>query len=337
MDDTKPEQVKSIADLARIGGVSVSTVSRALTGKGALNKGTRERIQALADRHGFKLNVAAQNLRLGRTGAIAVLLPLGHERGQHLSDPFFMAMLGFLADALTDRGYDLLLSRVLPQGDDWLDTFIRTGRTDGVIIIGQSNQSAVLDRTAAHYAPMVIWGEQSSRNAHVTVGTDNQAGGALAAQHLVARGRRRLAFFGNVAVPEFAARYQGFVAALPADLRDTVELVHTHITPEASLEVATAWFAAGNRPDGLFAASDVVAMSLLSAATDHGLSVPGDLSIIGFDDIPMARLANPPLTTVAQDIEGGARQLVDLLFRRLAGEDAGSISIAPRLVIRESS
>lgn len=337
MDDTKPEQVKSIADLARIGGVSVSTVSRALTGKGALNKGTRERIQALADRHGFKLNVAAQNLRLGRTGAIAVLLPLGHERGQHLSDPFFMAMLGFLADALTDRGYDLLLSRVLPQGDDWLDTFIRTGRTDGVIIIGQSNQSAVLDRTAAHYAPMVIWGEQSSRNAHVTVGTDNQAGGALAAQHLVARGRRRLAFFGNVAVPEFAARYQGFVAALPADLRDTVELVHTHITPEASLKVATAWFAAGNRPDGLFAASDVVAMSLLSAATDHGLSVPGDLSIIGFDDIPMARLANPPLTTVAQDIEGGARQLVDLLFRRLAGEDAGSISIAPRLVIRESS
>lgn len=337
MDDTKPEQVKSIADLARIGGVSVSTVSRALTGKGALNKGTRERIQALADRHGFKLNVAAQNLRLGRTGAIAVLLPLGHERGQHLSDPFFMAMLGFLADALTDRGYDLLLSRVLPQGDDWLDTFIRTGRTDGVIIIGQSNQSAVLDRTAAHYAPMVIWGEQSSRNAHVTVGTDNQAGGALAAQHLVARGRRRLAFFGNVAVPEFAARYQGFVAALPSDLRDTVELVHTHITPEASLEVATAWFAAGNRPDGLFAASDVVAMSLLSAATDHGLSVPGDLSIIGFDDIPMARLASPPLTTVAQDIEGGARQLVDLLFRRLAGEDAGSISIAPRLVIRESS
>ncbi|MBJ7445087.1 MAG: substrate-binding domain-containing protein [Sphingobium sp.] len=337
MDDSKPEQVKSIADLARIGGVSVSTVSRALTGKGALNKDTRERIQALADRHGFKLNVAAQNLRLGRSGAIAVLLPLGHERGQHLSDPFFMVMLGFLADALADRGYDLLLSRVLPQGDDWLDSFIRTGRTDGVIIIGQSNQSAVLDRTAAHYAPMVIWGEQSARNAHITVGTDNQAGGALAAQHLVERGRRRLAFFGNVAVPEFAARYQGFVAALPAELRDTVELVHTHITPQASLEVAAAWFAAGNRPDGLFAASDVVAMSLLSAATDNGLSVPGDLSIIGFDDIPMARLTSPPLTTVAQDIEGGARQLVDLLFRRLAGEDAGSISIAPRLVIRESS
>lgn len=337
MDDHKAEPVKSITDLARIGGVSVSTVSRALTGKGALNKDTRERIRALADRHGFKLNVAAQNLRLGRTGAIAVLLPLGHERGQHLSDPFFMAMLGFLADALTDRGYDLLLSRVLPEGDDWLDAFIRTGRTDGIIIIGQSNQSAVLDRTALRYAPMVIWGAHSPRNTHVTVGTDNEAGGRMAARHLIERGRRRLAFFGNVAVPEFAARYQGFVAALPVELREGVELVHTHITPEASSTAAAAYFAAGKRPDGIFAASDVVAMSLLSAAAEHRLAVPDDLSIVGFDDVPMAQLATPPLTTVAQDIEGGARQLVDLLFRRLAGEDAAAIEIAPRLVIRESS
>lgn len=337
MDEIRTEHVRSIADLARIAGVSVSTVSRALTNKGALNKGTRERIQAIADQHGFKLNVAAQNLRLGRTGAIAVLLPLGHERGQHLSDPFFMAMLGFLADALTDRGYDLLLSRVLPDGDDWLDAFIRAGRTDGIIIIGQSNQAKVLDRTAGHYRPMVIWGAHAPHNAHITVGTDNEAGGALAARHLVERGRRRLAYFGNVGAPEFAARYDGFLAGLPADLRDGVELVPTHITPEASLSMATDYFAAGNRPDGIFAASDVVALSLLSAAAEQGISVPGDLSIVGFDDIPIARLANPPLTTVRQDIQAGAQQLVDLLFRRLSGEEAGSVQLTPTLVVRETS
>lgn len=177
MDDQETGQLKSIADLARLAGVSVSTVSRALTGKGALSKRTRDHIQALADRHGFRLNVAAQNLRLGRTGAIAVLMPLGHARGQQLSDPFFVAMLGFLADALTTRGYDLLLSRVLPDRDDWLDTFIRTGRTDGVIIIGQSDQGAVLDRVAADYRPMVVWGEQAADGGPATVGADNEAGG----------------------------------------------------------------------------------------------------------------------------------------------------------------
>lgn len=189
MDDQGSGPLKSIADLARLAGVSVSTVSRALTGKGALNKGTRARIQALADHHGFRMNVAAQNLRLGRTGAIAVLMPLGHARGQQLSDPFFLTMLGYLADALTDRGYDLLLSRVLPDRDDWLDTFIRTGRTDGVIVIGQSDQGAALARAAASYRPLVVWGEQVRGDGPVTVGTDNEAGGRLAAQHLVDRGR----------------------------------------------------------------------------------------------------------------------------------------------------
>lgn len=337
MDDQGSGPLKSIADLARLAGVSVSTVSRALTGKGALNKGTRARIQALADHHGFRMNVAAQNLRLGRTGAIAVLMPLGHARGQQLSDPFFLTMLGYLADALTDRGYDLLLSRVLPDRDDWLDTFIRTGRTDGVIVIGQSDQGAALARAAASYRPLVVWGEQVRGDGPVTVGTDNEAGGRLAAQHLVDRGRRTLAFFGDVGVPEFAARHVGFLAGLPPELRDDVVLVPSPVTPEASEATARDWFAAGNRPDGIFAASDVVAMSLIAAAQQQGLQVPQDISIVGFDDIPLARLTRPALSTIRQDIEMGAHHLVDLLVRRIGGEDAGSVQIAPELLVREST
>lgn len=337
MDDQGSGPLKSIADLARLAGVSVSTVSRALTGKGALNKGTRARIQALADHHGFRMNVAAQNLRLGRTGAIAVLMPLGHARGQQLSDPFFLTMLGYLADALTDRGYDLLLSRVLPDRDDWLDTFIRTGRTDGVIVIGQSDQGAALARAAASYRPLVVWGEQVRGDGPVTVGTDNEAGGRLAAQHLVDRGRRTLAFFGDVGVPEFAARHVGFLAGLPPELRDDVVLVTSPVTSEASEATARDWFAAGNRPDGIFAASDVVAMSLIAAAQQQGLQVPQDISIVGFDDIPLARLTRPALSTIRQDIEMGAHHLVDLLVRRIGGEDAGSVQIAPELLVRESS
>lgn len=329
--------VRSISDLARLAGVSVSTVSRALTGKGTLNQTTRDRIRAIADEHGFRLNVAAQNLRLGRTGAIGVLFPLGHEVSQGLSDPFFSAMLGHLANALTDRGYDLLLSRVVPQGDDWLEDFVRSGRTDGIIMIGQSDQGAALNHTAAHYLPMVVWGAYSPDNRYTTVGSDNFAGGALAARHLLQRGCRNLAWFGHADAPEFAARQAGFLSVQPDDIRQQCRLVPIHITPEGSRANAQAFFAAGNRPDGVFAASDVGAISVMAAANEAGIRVPQDMAVVGFDDIVLAQLTQPPLTTIRQDIEGAARMLVDLLLRRIAGADTQSVQFAPQLVVRESA
>lgn len=329
--------VRSIADLAKIAGVSISTVSRALTGKGTLNPDTRERIRALAASYEFHLNVAAQNLRLGRTGSIAVLLPLGHERDQNLSDPFFSAMLGSLADALSERGYDLLLRRVLPDTDDWLDVFVRSGRADGVIVIGQSNQSAVLDRVAEHYHPLVVWGAMDATSACTTVGTDNHEGGALAARHLLERGRTRLAFFGQSDAPEFVARRDGFLNALPEDIRDKVALVPIPLTSDASHAAAYAWFAEGHRPDGIFAASDIIAMSAVAAATDLGIAVPQDLAVIGFDDLPVSQLSKPPLTTVRQDIEAGARKLVELLLQRMTGEYTRSVQFTPKLIERQSS
>jgi DNA-binding LacI/PurR family transcriptional regulator len=325
--------LRSISDLARIAGVSVSTVSRALTGKGTLNQSTRDRIRAIASENGFRLNVAAQNLRLGRTGAIGVLLPLGHEKGQALSDPFFSAMLGHLANALTDRGYDL----VLPRGDDWLEDFVRSGRTDGLILIGQSDQGAALNRTAAHYRQMVVWGAYAPDNRYTTVGSDNFAGGASAARHLLQRGCRNLAWFGHADAPEFASRQAGFLSALPDDIRQSCAIVPTPITPEGSRAAAQAWFAAGNRPDGVFAASDVGAISVIAAAGECGIAVPGDMAVIGFDDIVLAQITQPPLTTVRQDIESAARMLVDLLLRRIAGAETQSVQFAPQLVIRESA
>ncbi|WP_028640001.1 LacI family DNA-binding transcriptional regulator [Novosphingobium acidiphilum] len=329
--------VRSISDLARIAGVSVSTVSRALTGKGTLNQSTRDRIRAIADDHGFRLNVAAQNLRLGRTGAVGVLLPLGHERAQALSDPFFSEMFAHLANALTDHGYDLLVSRVLPQGPAWLDDFVRSGRTDGIILVGQSDQGTVLNHIAAHYRPMVVWGAYAPENLYTTVGSDNHAGGAMAAKHLLQRGCRRLAWFGHARAPEFAARQAGFLSSLPDDLRQACDLVPVHITPEGSRASAHAYFEAGHRPDGVFAASDIGAISVIAAAAEFGIRVPEDMAVIGFDDIVLARLSRPPLTTVRQDIEAGARMLVDLLRRRMAGVETQSVQFAPKLIVRESA
>lgn len=329
--------VRSISDLARIAGVSVSTVSRALTGKGTLNPVTRERIREIAADHGFQLNIAAQNLRLGRTGAVGVLLPLGHEKAQGLSDPFFSTMLGHLADALTDRGYDLLLTRVLCQKPGWLDDFVRSGRTDGIILIGQSDQGAEFNRAAAHYRHMVAWGAYSPDNHYTTVGSDNFIGGAMAARHLLKRGCKRLAWFGHGDAPEFAARRAGFLAELPDPIRKTAAVVPIGLTPEGSRAAAKAFFAAGNRPDGVFVASDIGAISVLAAASEYGIRVPDDMAVVGFDDIVLAQLAQPALTTVRQDIAGGARMLVELLLRRMAGGDTQSVQFAPQLVIRASA
>jgi DNA-binding LacI/PurR family transcriptional regulator len=113
--------------------------------------------------------------------------------------------------------------------------------------------------------------------------------------------------------------------------------VPSHVTPEGSRATAQAYFAAGNRPDGVFAASDVGAISVIAAAGEFRVSVPHDMAVIGFDDILLARLSHPPLTTVRQDIEGGARMLVDLLVRRMAGADTQSVQFAPQLIVRETA
>ena len=144
---TEQGRIRNITDLARLVGVSPGTVSRALADSHLISKKTRERIQEIAREHDFRPNVMARNLRIKRTGAIGVLIPLGHETGQHISDPFFMTLLGHLADALTERGYDLLLSRVIPTDPYWLSRVADSGRVDGVILIGQSDQSSVIDRS----------------------------------------------------------------------------------------------------------------------------------------------------------------------------------------------
>ncbi|MBA4043782.1 MAG: LacI family transcriptional regulator [Erythrobacter sp.] len=329
--------VSTLAELAELAGVSVATVSRSLAGNPVIAKATRDRIVSLARERGYKVNRAARNLRLGRTGAIGVVLPLGHEAEQHLSDPFFMSLLGPLADAIADRGHDLLLSRVVPADDQWLDAIVDGGRVDGVIIVGQSDQIDTIERVAARYRPMIVWGANMPELAQVTVGTDNVAGGRIAAEHLLAQGRRRLAFFGNIEVPEFAARHAGFQQALAASGGGLATLLPMHLTSEASHSAIEAYLARHPTPDGIVAASDVIAMSALRALTEAGKRVPQDVGVVGYDDILIAMHTSPPLTTVRQDVVRGAATMVDLLFRRIDGADVASVNMAPELILRASA
>ena len=247
-----------------------------------------------------------------------------------------MSLLAPLADAIADRGHDLLLSRVIPADERWLDAIVDSGRVDGVIVIGQSNQLDAIERVAGRYRPMIVWGAGLPGAAQITVGSDNVAGGRIAAQHLLSQGRTRLAFVGNTEVPEFAARYAGFEEALDAAGAEAT-LLPTHLTSESSHSAIEHYLSRHPSPDGIVAASDVIAMSALRALASHGKRVPQDVGVVGYDDVQLATYTTPPLTTMRQDVARGAQLMIDLLFRRIEGGEVASVAMAPELILRGSA
>ena len=336
--DAPVGRIRNIGELARLAGVSTGTVSRALAGKSMVNRETRERIQALAQKHDFRLNQMARNFRTQKTGVIGVVIPLGHDERQHISDPFFMTMIGLLADRLTENGYDLMLSRVVPKDPDWLDRITTSGMLDGVLLIGQSDQFDTIERVAANYKPLIVWGEHREGQVHCAIGTDNRAGGRLAAERLIARGARRLAFLGDTGPPEMAGRCRGVQDAATAAGLPDVEVMPTHLSTDAMVpDIDRHFKTIAGRIDGIVAASDVIAMRSLRDLTDKKLNIPNDIAIVGFDDLPLAMHTVPRLTTIKQDLHRGATAMIDALFKRLTGEDTPSLVMSPELIVRDSA
>ena len=335
---TGPRKIRNISELAKIAGVSAGTVSRALANKSLVNAETRERIQAIAREHGFRPNQMASKLRTQRSNVIGVVVPPGHERRQHISDPFFMTLLGHLANGLTENGFDLMLSRVVPDGDDWLDRIVDSGMLEGVLLIGQSNVFETIERVAADYLPLVVWGEHRPGQVHCAVGSDNRTGGRLAAQQLIDRGCRRLAYLGDVKPPEIFERFIGAQGAARAAGLDEIEILSTPLAADAMQSAIAEHIARlGDGIDGIIAASDVVAMTVIRALADHDISVPDAVAVVGFDDLAIATQTVPRLTTVRQDIERGASEMIDALFKRIAGNVTQSVVMKPELIVRDSA
>lgn len=338
MTGTVPPRVRNISELAALAGVNAGTVSRALANNPLVKQETRERIQALAREHGFRPNQMARRLRIQETRVIGVVVPLGHEKRQHLSDPFFMTILGHLADALTENGYDIMLSRVIPDAEDWLERIVDSGMLDGVLLIGQSNQFEAIERVAAWYKPLVVWGSHRPGQVHCTVGVDNRLGGRLAGECLIAAGRTRLAFLGETIAPELLERYLGLCdAARTAGMPEPVKL-DTHLASDVMAEeIANHVRSIAGRVDGIAAGSDLLAMHAVRALADQGIMVPRDVSITGFDDLPLAEQTIPRLTTISQSIAAGARAMVNTLYARISGEEGPSIEMAPVLLRRDTA
>lgn len=331
-------EVRTLADIARLAGVSAGTVSRALAGKSLVNAETRERIRAIARQHGFRPNQMASRLRSKRTGVIGVVIPLGHEKRQHISDPFFLTLVGHLADELTESGYDLMLSRAIPDGtSDWLERITGSGMVDGVIVIGQSNQVDVIEQVAASYRPLVAWGHYRSGQTHCVVGTDNEAGGRMAARHLIDAGARRLVYLGDTSGIEIAMRFRGAAQEAQAAGIPLSHLSAGLAGEEMDPKIRAVLSEMDMGIDGIVAATDLIAMSALRTLHEIGRPVPTAVQIVGFDDLPLAAQTMPPLTTIRQEIANGARAMVERLKARIDGESTNSLVMPPQLIARGST
>jgi DNA-binding LacI/PurR family transcriptional regulator len=328
-----------MADIARLAGVSVSTVSRALAGNPQINAETRERVTQLARSLNYTINVGAQNLRLQKNQTIAVVVPYDTRVRQHISDPFFLALVGALADALTDRGYDMLLSRVDADSLDSAAALVEAGKAIGLVIVGQWRHHDQLNALAARRMPLVVWGGQLPRQLYCSVGGDNVQGGLLATRHLLQAGRRRVLFAGDPALPEVDLRREGWRQALrEAGLQPdpALELVVPFETI-AARERLDARCASGLDFDAVVACSDLMAVQAVQALRAAGRAVPQDVAVVGYDDMAIATYTEPALTTVHQPVLLAGEELVEALLALLRGEAVSPRMLPVHLVVRASA
>lgn len=339
MSEAAEKKRLQMADIARLAGVSVSTVSRALNGSTLINPETRQRIEQLARSLNYSINLGAQNLRLQKNQTVAVVVPYDAHSRQHISDPFFLSIVGSIADALTDRGYDVLLSRVDAEALDSAAALYDSGKAIGIVIIGQWRHHDQLNELAARKVPVVVWGGQLPQQLYCSVGGDNISGGLLATRHLLQQGCRRIVFLGDAQLPEVHLRRRGYEQALHeagllADPRLELAVPFEIIAAREALDRLCASSVAF---DGVVACSDLLALQAVQAVRASGREVPADVAVVGYDDMPLATWSDPPLTTVHQPVAVAGPEIVEALLTLLRGERASPRTLPVHLVVRASA
>ena len=331
-------------DIAHLAGVSQPTVSRALRGSPMVNEETRKRILAIAEELNYKVDKNASNLRAQQSGTLALLLFEDPTSDESHINPFFLPMLGSITRTCAQRGKDLLIS-FQQLSNDWHADYGDSHKADGLILLGYGDYltyEGKLSKLMAQGTPFVRWGAVLPDQPGLSIGCDNVGGGRLAGAHLISIGRQHIAFLGDASshYPEFLERYEGCDAARrEAGLAATGRTLQVDaISSEEAGEAAARELLARNLPfDAIFAASDLIAIGAMRVLAEHGLRIPEDVAVVGFDDIPAARIATPALTTIHQDTIQAGGLLVARLIALADGEPADSERLQTSLVVRRST
>ncbi|MFC7465709.1 LacI family DNA-binding transcriptional regulator [Brachybacterium sp. GCM10030252] len=336
MSPTPPDRPR-LVDVAELAGVSMKTVSNVINGYAYVSEDTRDRVLTAIERTGYRPNLSARSLARGRSGFIALVVP-------RLDMPYFAVLAARVISAAEALGWFVLIHQT--DGDSRAERDALEGqfpqRVDGLIVSLHSLGAEDVARRRSSI-PLVALGDRGLGPDVPHVGIDNIGAGKLAVRHLVESGCRRIAMIGS-GMTHRNLRAQGFFEGLlDAELALLPELMRPIAgnSGEEGERATTELLAEIDEPpDGIFAVTDWVAFGAMRALDHHGLRVPDDVCVIGFDDIPYSPSFNPSLTTIAPDREAIASRAVDLLADQI---DGGSRSKAIReqaefrLVVREST
>ena len=320
----------TMEDLAKLAGVSKITVSRALRDSPLVTPETREKIRALAEQQGYRLNVSARNLRMGRSYSVAVVVEMTPVRGRPMSDPYPLELLGGITQELTTAGYSVVLT-----SKQLMNTAPVMG-ADGLILLGQGSHGEAVRTLQLTGMPLVVWGAPEQGADYIVVGSDNRKGGISAAERFIAQGRQKLVFLGDVDHAEVQERCAGFIDAMGGAA--AVHIIRPKaFTFEAGFDSISALLKKkGASFDGVFAASDLLAMGAIRALAEKNLRVPENVSVIGYDDTPGAASFVPPLTSVHQYLRDGGVLLAKKMLGLIEGHPVASEMLPTTLMVRHT-
>ncbi len=331
-------QATRLEDLAKLAGVSISTASRALNDSPAVNIRTKQKIWKLAREMDYPFRHYMPAGPIGADATIAIVVPRPQSRGARMADPFFFELLAGIGDAARDRGCDILLSHIAPSSYDELATAMTTSRSDGVIFLGQSTLHEAFNRLSQTEDRFVVWGAALPEQDYCAIGSDNVAGGRRATAHLARLERKSIIYLGDTDAPESAQRLRGYREALEhsgIEYQDKL-VVPAHFQVASARAVVEGLIASGAEFDGIVAASDLIALGAIQALRRRGVDVPGDVSVIGYDNVPFGVYSEVPLTTIDQDTSKAGRMLVAKLLDSSGQRGPDLDRIPAELIVRSS-
>ncbi len=335
----KKKTVHNISDIARLAGVSKSTVSRALNDSPLIGQETRERIQAIARKHNFQINLPARRLSLKQSKTIAFVTHAYHKEFS-VADLFGLEIMGGVSQGLYAHGYDMLVVHVNPQETEWAHQYLDTGRADGFILMTSTRKQSHIHALLEMDAPFIIWGLPPTGVNCCSVTGDNLNGGRIATEYLISLGKKRIAFLGGPPEElEVQQRFEGYQNALLASKRtiDTEFVAYGDFSNTSGAAAMEQLLTTAQDLEAVFVNSDLMAIAAMDVIRAHGRRVPEDVTVIGYDDLSIAEHGNPPLTTIRQNIPMAGRMLAENLIQYLETGTVTNATIPVELILRKSA
>jgi LacI family transcriptional regulator len=334
--DGMTKENPTLADVARLAGVSQMTASRALNGRAGVSRETRDEVLRIASDIGYVVNRTAQKLSGGRNGIIGIITPT-------LDTQFSSELILGAGRAARAAGCEVLIYTMSDEDRRLHHDVLGLVRqfSDALLAI-LPRDSLWLDSLAKANLPVVVIDQRGTMHRFPSVSVDNYGGAQLAVEHLIELGHTRIAFLGGGdSIEGVRDRQRGYVDALARHgLPHAPELIASgDLSQMTAFEVVSRLLDLADPPTAIFTANDQSAFGAIAAAREAGLRVPDDISVVGFDDIPMAEQFHPALTTVRQPFQQMASSAVNTLLAQVAGNDTGAqrVMFAAELVVRDSS